>query len=155
MSKLEFRLPCWLTTWIVKWLTGRRQRVILNAIPSQWKDVVAGIAQGSVLRPILFLIFVLDINEYLPKNVCHKKYADDIRANIVESCSPNLPQAVVDGIQRLCCENKMRLNAAKCKVIRLRPPIDHIVLFDESLEFVRSYKYLEIELNAQLNFTDQ
>ena len=42
--------------WIEKWLTHRRQRVIVDGEISNWKSVLSGVAQGSVLGPILFLI---------------------------------------------------------------------------------------------------
>ena len=42
--------------WIEKWLTHRRQRVILNGEISNWKSVLSGVPQGSVLGHILLLI---------------------------------------------------------------------------------------------------
>ena len=44
--------------WIVKWLTHRRQRVIVDCEISNWKSVLSGVPQGSVLGPILFLIYI-------------------------------------------------------------------------------------------------
>ena len=40
--------------WIEKWLTHRRQRVIVDGEISNWKSVLSGVRQGSVLGPILF-----------------------------------------------------------------------------------------------------
>ena len=45
-------------TWIEKWLTHRRQRVIVDGEISNWKSVLSGVPQGSVLGPILFLIYI-------------------------------------------------------------------------------------------------
>ena len=44
--------------WIKKWLTHRRQRVIVDGEISNWKSVLSGVPQGSVLCPILFLIYI-------------------------------------------------------------------------------------------------
>ena len=47
-----------LLTWIQNFLTNRKQTVIVQDEESQWADVVSGIPQGSVLGPVLFLIYI-------------------------------------------------------------------------------------------------
>ena len=63
--------------WIEKWLTHRRQRVIVDGEISNWKTVLSGVPQGSVLGPILFLIYI----NYLEDDISSKvlKFADDIK----------------------------------------------------------------------------
>ena len=155
LNKLQTMLPAWLTSWIASWLNGRKQRVIIDS-PTQWKNIVAGVIQGSVLGPTLFLLFILDVEDYLPTGVQHLKYADDILAFIRGDEVIGLPQAVIDGLQHWCEENKMRLNVAKCKIVRIgRALTTPITLLNQQLEIVASYKYLGIDLNAKLDFTDQ
>ncbi len=146
-------LPAWLVAWIAAYLNKRRQRVVHDKKPSEWKDVLAGVIQGSVLGPILFLLFISDINGYIPSGIHLLKYADDILAYLLGDFEANLPQAVVDGVQALCVANRMRLNTTKCKLLTIgfgqnRPSIK---LNSNPLEYVDSYKYLGVELNSDLN----
>ena len=65
-----------LLTWINDFLTGRTQRVIVNGCISDDTGVSSGVPQGTVLAPLLFLVYIND----LPKNIVSsvKLYADDV-----------------------------------------------------------------------------
>ena len=60
---------------IKRFLTNRFQRVVLNAQTSNWKNILAGVPQGSILGPLLVLIFINDITEGIQSNI--KIFADD------------------------------------------------------------------------------
>ena len=64
--------------WIGKWLEDRKQRVVLNGESSGWMDVYSGVLQGSVLGPLLFLIYINDLDNKVKSAIL--KFADDTKA---------------------------------------------------------------------------
>ena len=63
--------------WIEKWLIDRRQRVVIDEEVSSWKSVLSGVPQESVLRPILILIYINDLDDDITSKVL--KFADDTK----------------------------------------------------------------------------
>ena len=63
--------------WIEQWLTDRRQRLVVDEEDSSWKSVLSGVPQGSVLGPILFLVYIDDLEEWVTCNIL--KFADDTK----------------------------------------------------------------------------
>ena len=63
--------------WIEQWLTGRRQRLVVDGEVSSWKSVLNGVPQRSVLGPILFLVYINDLEVGLTGKIL--KFADDTK----------------------------------------------------------------------------
>ncbi|XP_069114292.1 uncharacterized protein [Argopecten irradians] len=78
MKKLEaYGINKETLTWLEDFLVNRQQRVIINGETSKWGRVTSGIPQGSVLGPLLFVIYINDLPEMIKSTVY--LFADDTK----------------------------------------------------------------------------
>ena len=109
-------------TWIEKWLSNRKQRVVLNGHHSGWVDVTSGVPQGSVLGPTCFIVFINDIDEVLDLVEGFVfKFADDTKYGRVIRTEEDRIQMQND-INRLLEWAElwqMEFNAKKCKIMHV------------------------------------
>jgi len=66
-----------LVKWIEDYLSGRLQRVVINGCSSSWSLITSGVPQGSVLGPLLFLIFINGLTEVIDSHI--RLFADDTK----------------------------------------------------------------------------
>ena len=107
--------------WIMNWLSGRQQRVVLNGKASTWKEVLSGVLQGSVLGPLLFLIFINDLDHSAGTVPLLRKFADDTKLGHKVSGGGGRGelQAALDGLCSWGTRWGMEFNVEKCKVMHL------------------------------------
>jgi len=78
ISKLKgYRVRGQLLQWIENFLTNRKMRVILNGCAAEWIEVLCGVPHGSVLGPLLFLIYVNELPKIVNSSI--NMFADDTK----------------------------------------------------------------------------
>lgn len=138
------------------YLLGRRQRVKLDGAYSQWRTIMAGVPQGSLLGPLLFNMYVNDLN-YFVANTSLRLYADDT-TEYASDASPIVLQYVLNSdlsaLSRWFAGNYLQINAAKTQAVAIGPSLyeyefhlnDKIVVTEDTL------KILGVILDSKLNF---
>ena len=120
LSKLHsygFRDP--LLGWLKSFLIGRRQRVCVHDTVSLWHNVTCGIPQGSVLRPVLFLLYINDLPDNVTSNVY--MFADDtkIYRPMTSHEDTTILQNDLDCLQSWSAKWLLNFNLHKCKVMSI------------------------------------
>lgn len=106
--------------WIKAYLAQRTQRVNVNGTLSSWKDVTSGVPQGSVLGPLLFLIYINDLPKAI-STACCVLFADDTKIyRVVKTHSDSLLlQTALNDLSTWVKKWDLRLNTNKCAVLHL------------------------------------
>lgn len=150
--------PDHITGWLHSYLTNRKASVCVNSACSREFIIPSGVPQGSVLGPLIFILFVNDVGSRLksPK----KMFADDLKFyRVISSVLDCLAlQSDIDELLLWCRENGMKMNVAKCKVIsftRRLNAINHMYSIGSStLERVDSIRDLGVTIDSKLSFQE-
>ena len=104
---------------IFPWLTGRRQRVIINGVSSSWGDVISGVPQDSVLGPLLFFIYINHIDTDLFSKIC--KFSDDTKIGraVATENEVQLLRHDLKNLAKWATDWQMLFNVEKCVVMHI------------------------------------
>ncbi|MCG8048091.1 MAG: hypothetical protein JAY66_20795 [Candidatus Thiodiazotropha taylori] len=154
LHKYGIRGP--ILTWIQAFLSNRTQTVVLENEHSNTIPVTSGVPQGSVLGPILFLIYINDLPDMTKSKV--RLFADDTAIYLAVSSlrDAQILQQDLDHLHKWELEWDMEFNPGKCVVIHvtraITPVPSQYFLHSQLLESVSSSKYLGVEISSNLSF---
>ena len=143
--------------WIENWLRGRKQRVVLGGQESEWSDILSGVPQGSVLGPILFVLYINDIDDTVNSKIL--KFADDTKIYHRVDSADGIESMRVDlyNLVSWSKEWQMLFNIDKCKVMHLgynNPKVNY-VMESTQLQEVSEEKDLGIIVSDDLKWEKQ
>ena len=148
--------------WFRSYLSGRKQFVSINGFDSDLKDICCGVPQGSVLGPLLFLIYINDLYSSIKSCKVHH-FADDTNLLHFSDSVKTLNKVINQDLKQLVHwlnANKIALNVSKTELVFFKPrkkqkDFDlNIKLAGKKLFQTSSVKYLGIKIDANLNWKD-
>ena len=145
--------------WFKDYLTGRSQYVMYNGFKSSNSEIKCGVPQGSILGPLLFLLYINDLA--IVSEACFPiLFADDsnmfISGKDVQAMSQKLNSDMENIRQWLCC-NKLSLNVSKTHYMVFAPKNKHvddlnIKIQNTHIERVSVTKFLGVMIDAHLSW---
>jgi len=143
-----------LLTWIRAFLSDRWQRAVVNGEAANWSVVTSGIPQGSVLGPLLFLIFINDLPDALTSLL--KIFADDTKIFRMLSTADDTHelQKDIDCLSVWSEQWQLPFNTKKCKVMHLGHgnALHEYVMNGDTLEATDHEKDLGVVVDEKLRF---
>ena len=119
--KTQFNISGKLLRFITNYLKDRTQCVVISGTKSSLKPVLSGVPQGSILGPLLFVLFINDLSDGVSPNTKIALYADDTKIwkNIVNYDDHEALQKDVTSLLEWSNVNKMKFHPNKCKILSL------------------------------------
>ena len=146
-----------LLKWFESYLSSRLQCVMIEGECSDWKPVTSGVPQGSILGPLMFLMFINDMPDVIVSSTV-ALFADDCKVfkviNHERDCV--LLQNDLNKLYDWSEKWEMKFNASKCKIMRItrsNSPVEYNYYLDGTqLECVGNFKDLGVLFDATLSF---
>lgn len=144
--------------WIKTWLTQRSQRVVVNGETSASSHIKSGVPQGTVLGPLMFLLFINDIGENISEGTNLKLFADDslLYRQVDGKDQSDALQRDLDVLAEWSQTWQLKFNLKKCyhlTITRKKSPyMSNYRIQDHILEVKDQQSYLGVELRPNLRW---
>ena len=146
--------------WMEDFLSNRKMRTVLRGRYSSWLEITSGVPQGSVLAPIMFMIYINDLQEKVDENSYINMFADDAKIQrivVKEDCCRKL-QDDLDKLHSWSKTWQMEFNVDKCHVIKFgkseKRPVWNYTLGNDVLMESEKEKDLGVVINKKLSPED-
>ena len=149
--------------WFKSYLNNRKQFVSVNGFNSELKNNNCGVPQGSILGPLLFILYINDLHSSIKFCKTHH-FADDTNLLYFNDSVKKLNKSINYDLKHVVNwlnANKICLNISKTELVLFKPrkkALDqdlHIKLNGKKLYPTSSVKYLGIRIDSNLNWKDQ
>ena len=146
-------------SWIKEFLIGRKQKVIVNGQESDWSEVKSRVPQGSVLGPLLFVIFINDLPECAETGSSLYLFADDNKLYHKIQSDQDCHDLQNDLARTKEWTDKwlLTLHPGKCKYMRIGKTnvedIGYSLGNDQQLPKIEMEKDLGVNIDDKLNFS--
>lgn len=154
------KFPLYLIYLLYSYLSDRKFYVVVNGVKSSVRSILAGVPQGSVLGPLMFILYIDKIVTILKNNVNLAAFADDTIAYKhsyrIDTIVNHLQITVVNCL-RFFHKWKIRANESKTEAIiftKRHPSINkNMIVNNKTIDWSDSVKYLGVLLDSRLTFT--
>ena len=154
--KYNFGIDGQLLYFILNYLKDRQQRVVIDGEFSDWKPVQSGVPQGSILGPLLFVLFINDVVDNVSNDTRVLLYADDMKVwrKIRSAEDQHILQTDITTLHAWSLRNKIKFHPSKCKVLRCTlkkdPLLNTYNMAGTSLEITVNEKDLGVIVHPKL-----
>ena len=164
--KYIYKIDGRLLKFIKNYLSDREQCVVIDGIKSSLTPVHSGVPQGSIIGPILFVLFINDLPQEIDEESNIALYADDTKLwrSIKFDHDHSQLQKDIKYLHAWSLRNKIDFNLPKCKVVSIKnkpSPLAmlpfvayHYYLAENLLEYADSEKDLGVYVNKDFNFNE-
>ena len=164
--KNKYGIDGTLLQFIKAYLQDRKQQVLINGSISNPLTVHSGVPQGSILGPLLFVLFIDDMISEVSQGTDIALYADDTKIwrEITSDIDQIILQNDIDKLYEWSVINKMNFHPDKCKVVAITnkslvyalPFYEHMYTLNGNfLNYETSEKDLGVVINSRLSWIDQ